>query len=99
MSSGVMGRPAEGLPTRYDKLAANCLAFVQLASIRLWLRVNESRALDRRLDQPCLTAPAPWQRTIQDWLSMLIASESAPTATRLAAQLASRLNQLRDTDL
>ncbi len=34
--------------TRYDKLAANYyLAFVQLASIRLWLRVNESDALDR----------------------------------------------------
>ena len=28
--------------TRYDKLAANYLAFVQLASIRLWLRVNGS---------------------------------------------------------
>jgi transposase len=28
--------------TRYDKLAANYLAFVQVASIRLWLRVNES---------------------------------------------------------
>jgi transposase len=28
--------------TRYDKLAANCLAFIQLASTRLWLRVNES---------------------------------------------------------
>jgi transposase len=28
--------------TRYDKLAANYLAFVQLASIRLLLRVNES---------------------------------------------------------
>ena len=28
--------------TRYDKLAANYLAFVQLASIRLCLRVNES---------------------------------------------------------
>ena len=28
--------------TRYDKFAANYLAFVQLASIRLWLRVNES---------------------------------------------------------
>jgi transposase len=28
--------------TRHDKLAANYLAFVQLASIRLWLRVNES---------------------------------------------------------
>ena len=28
--------------TRYDGLAANYLAFVQLASIRLWLRLNES---------------------------------------------------------
>ena len=28
--------------TRYDRLAANYLAFVQLASIRLWLRFNES---------------------------------------------------------
>ena len=25
--------------TRYDKLAANYLAFIKLASIRLWLRV------------------------------------------------------------
>jgi hypothetical protein len=31
--------------TRYDRLAANYLAFVQLASIRLWLRVNESASL------------------------------------------------------
>ena len=30
------------MATRYDKLAANYLAFVQLASIRLWLRANES---------------------------------------------------------
>jgi transposase len=30
------------IATRYDILAANYLAFVQLASIRLWLRVNES---------------------------------------------------------
>lgn len=28
--------------TRYDRLAANYLAFVQLASIRLWLRLSES---------------------------------------------------------
>jgi transposase len=28
--------------TRYDKLAANYFAFVQLASIRLWLSANES---------------------------------------------------------
>jgi len=27
---------------RYDKFAANCLAFVQLASMWLWLRVNQS---------------------------------------------------------
>jgi transposase len=27
--------------TRYHKLAANYLAFIQLASIGLWLRVNE----------------------------------------------------------
>jgi hypothetical protein len=31
--------------TRYDKLAANYLAFIQLASIRLWLRVYEFAAL------------------------------------------------------
>jgi transposase len=30
------------IATRYEKLAANYLAFVQLASIRLWLRANES---------------------------------------------------------
>ena len=28
--------------TRYDKLAANFLAMIQLASIRLWLRAYES---------------------------------------------------------
>jgi len=28
--------------THYDKPAANYLAFVRLASIRLWLRANES---------------------------------------------------------
>jgi transposase len=30
--------------TRYDKLAANYLAFVKLACIRLWLSVNENTA-------------------------------------------------------
>jgi hypothetical protein len=30
--------------TRYDKLAANFLAMVQLASLRLWLRAYESTA-------------------------------------------------------
>src|SRR5260370_32463287 len=32
------------IATRYDKLAANYLAFVKLASIRIWLRPNESTA-------------------------------------------------------
>ena len=30
------------IATRYDKLAANYLTFVKLASIRIWLRANES---------------------------------------------------------
>ena len=30
------------IATRYDKLAANCLAFIKLASIRLRLRTYES---------------------------------------------------------
>ncbi len=34
--------------TRYDRLAANYLAFVQLASIRLWLRLNESASWSRK---------------------------------------------------
>jgi transposase len=33
--------------TRYDRLAANYLAFVQLASIRLWLRLNESEMITK----------------------------------------------------
>jgi transposase len=33
------------IATRYDKLAANYLAFIQLASIRLWLRVYEFTSL------------------------------------------------------
>jgi hypothetical protein len=46
--------------TRYDKLAANYLAFVQLASIRLWLRANEStsqRKLSHRVSPLRLSPP------------------------------------------
>jgi transposase len=32
------------IATRYDKLAANDLAFDRLASIRVWLRVDDSTA-------------------------------------------------------
>jgi transposase len=30
------------IATRYDKLAVNYLAFIKLASIRIWLRAYES---------------------------------------------------------
>jgi transposase len=50
-AASVLLRPDDGffnkikhcrrIATRYDKLAANYLAFVELASIRLWLRVYE----------------------------------------------------------
>jgi transposase len=55
--------------TRYDKLAANYLAFVQLASIRLWLRVYESRPfcngpVDVKCPRVIVTSPSsrfcPW---------------------------------------
>ncbi len=32
------------IATRYDKLAANYMAMIKLASIRVWLRVYESTA-------------------------------------------------------
>ena len=37
-------KQCQRVATRYDKLAANYLAFVKLASIRLWLRVYEFTA-------------------------------------------------------
>ena len=42
--------------TRYDKLAVNYLAFSQLASIRLWLRRNESAPLGRHPKTRCRDA-------------------------------------------
>lgn len=36
------------LRTRHDKRAANYLAYIKLASIRVWLRANEVLALRRR---------------------------------------------------
>jgi len=35
-------KQCQRVATRYDKLAANYLAFVQPASIRVWLRASES---------------------------------------------------------
>jgi len=56
--------------TRYDKLAANYLAFIQLASIRLWLRVNEYTPLIRRLesdDDSCLESKRMRWSTTSSW--------------------------------
>jgi hypothetical protein len=47
--------------TRYDKLAANYLAFVKLASIRIWLRANESTIRHRLLTS---TRRAIWGRDL-----------------------------------
>ena len=46
-SIGSSARSSNGrrVATRYDKLAANYLAFVKLASIRIWLRAKESTPL------------------------------------------------------
>lgn len=58
-----------GVATRYDRLAANYLAFVQLASIRLWLllmspRPKASTARRSRLQAPLMPdAPARCART------------------------------------
>ena len=43
--------------TRYDKLAANYLAFIQLASIRLWLRVYELRLSSNRVSSQLVGEP------------------------------------------
>jgi Transposase DDE domain len=37
-----MIEPCRRVATRYDKLAANYLAFIKLASIRIWLGANGS---------------------------------------------------------
>jgi transposase len=36
------------IATRYDKLAANYLAFIKLASMRMWLRAYASTPSERR---------------------------------------------------
>ena len=42
MGAGMLAPTCDRAATRYDKFAANYLALIQLASIRLWLRLNES---------------------------------------------------------
>src|SRR6187399_914375 len=62
------------IATRYDKLAANYLAFVQLASIRLWLRVYEFTTLVRSVKGAGLMRPCYYADThlISGFLAMAI---------------------------
>jgi transposase len=48
--------------TRYDKLAANYLAFVKLASIRIWLRAKSPRPNLQQLGEICLEYLSPQAR-------------------------------------
>jgi hypothetical protein len=43
------------IATRYDKLAANCLAFINLASICIWLERDDFRMNRRRAPACCLS--------------------------------------------
>jgi transposase len=52
--------------TRYDKLAANYLAFVKLASIRIWLRANES------------TAWCDWSTVLRRLVTIIVAGGYGP---------------------
>jgi len=58
-SQGTSANRWEGpAATRYDRLASNYLAFVQPASIRLWLRVSGSGPLVKRIALPPLGTPS-----------------------------------------
>jgi hypothetical protein len=46
--------------TRYEKLAASYLAFIHLASIRLWLRANEFTTLSTAAIVPATSAVSMW---------------------------------------
>src|SRR5713101_3684641 len=45
------------IATRYDKLAANDLAFIKPASIRIWLHANERHALGARSGRVASISP------------------------------------------
>jgi len=48
---------------RYDKLATNYLAFVELACIRLWLRVHESTAYAAWMAGAFISTPSSLRTT------------------------------------
>ena len=93
--------------TRYDKLAANYLAFVKLASIRIWLRANEStpRSLIGRLGR-AQRNPTPSQNVEMGIASLhpsygsrhptgksVVATKSCPAPSKKIFRFRRRANQ------
>jgi transposase len=71
--------------TCYDKLAANYLAFIQLAPIRLWLRISESApslARQKRRRAELRKTSWAWARTRRDDIALpFIDNDQARLAT------------------
>jgi hypothetical protein len=44
-------KQCQRVTTRYDKLAVNYLAFIELASIRIWLRAEPKESRPRRIQR------------------------------------------------
>ena len=82
--------------TRYDKLAANYLAFVKLASIRVWLRANESALTTSPLHKSsCSTHPDKGWLAVPSCIAKQGINEGGCSLLKLlaaVADLASRLN-------
>jgi len=76
--------------TRYDKLAANYLAFVKLASIRIWLRANEIAARPLRVHRRRLRGKREPSRRSYPPLHFRV--------TPLAIEIARRRNMPRRAD-
>ena len=73
--------------TRYDKLAATYLAFIKLASIRIWLRAYESAPFCNRLEERATklvnARPEVFVPAFAAWLAPL-RQPAPPTTLRLA---------------
>ena len=82
--------------TRYDKLAANYLAFVKLASIRIWLRANEFALTTSPLHKSsCSTHPDKGWLAVPSCIAKQGINEGGCSLLKLlaaVADLASRLN-------
>jgi transposase len=75
------------IATRYDKLAANYLAFIKLASIRIWLRAYEGAAM--------LYVIARYRRTGRSKLLPLNVTSCGISSATLSTNASDRLTDFR----